>query len=90
MDYETGEVAVKTVSQTFVNESDELIHVHVDGEVISATPEHPFYIAKLGWTSACKLRAGDVLVLLNGEYVVIEFIQHEILEELIKVEDFHT
>lgn len=51
-------------------------------------------IAKLGWTLAKNFRAGDILVLSNGEFVV-EWIQHEILESPIKVynfevEDFHT
>ncbi len=50
---------------------------------------------KFGWTLAINLRAGDVLVLSNGEYVVVEAIQHEILESPIKVynfevQDFHT
>ena len=59
------------------------------------TPSHPFYVPKLGWTSAIKLRAGDILVLSNGEYVVVEKVQHEILESPVKVynfevEDFHT
>ena len=49
----------------------------------------------MGWTLAKNLRAGDVLVLFNGEFVVIEWIQHEILESPVKVynfkvEDFHT
>ena len=48
-----------------------------------------------GWIEACKLRAGDILVSLNGEYVVVEQVQHEILEAPIKVynfevDDFHT
>ena len=95
MDYETGEVAVKKVVQTFENESNVLIHVQVDGEVISTTPEHPFYVAKFGWTHAINLRAGDILVLSNGEYVIVELIQHEILEAPVKVynfevEDYHT
>ena len=91
----TGEVAVKTVTETYVNETDELIHIGVNGETISATPSHPFYVDKLGWTLARSLRAGDVLVLSNGELVTVEFVQHEILESPIKVynfevEDFHT
>jgi len=49
------------------------------------TPEHPFYVPKLGWTSAIKLRAGDILVLSNGEHVVVEAVQHEILESPVKV-----
>ncbi|MDO4945468.1 MAG: polymorphic toxin-type HINT domain-containing protein [Ruminococcus sp.] len=91
----TGEVAIKTVTETYVNETDELIHIGVNGETISATPTHPFYVDKLGWTLARSLKAGDVLVLSNGELVTVEFVQHEILENPIKVynfevEDFHT
>jgi hypothetical protein len=94
-DPETGEVAYKEVTRTFVNESDELIHVHTNGEEIITTPTHPFYVNQFGWTRAADLRAGDVLVLSNGEYVVVEFVQHEILESPVKVynfevEDFHT
>ena len=91
----TGEVAVKTVTETYVNETDELIHIGVNGETISATPSHPFYVDKLGWTLARSLRAGDVLVLSNGELVTVEWVQHEILESPIRVynfevENFHT
>ena len=94
-DETTGEVAVKTVTETYVNETDELIHIGVNGETISATPSHPFYVDKLGWTLARSLRAGDILVLSNGELVTVEWVQHEILESPIKVynfevEDFHT
>lgn len=44
---------------------------------------------------AIDLRAGDRLQLLNGEYVVIEQIQHELLESPVtvynfEVEGFHT
>ena len=91
----TGEVAIKTVTETYVNETDELIHIGVNGETISATPTHPFYVDKLGWTLARSLRAGDLLVLSNGELVTVEWVQHEILESPIKVynfevQDFHT
>lgn len=94
-DPETGEKAIKEVIQTFVNETDELVHVHVNGEEIIATPGHPFYVPSKGWIGAIDLRAGDLLVLQSGEYVVIEMIQHEILESPItvynfEVEDFHT
>ena len=94
-DPETGEKELKEVVQTFVNETDELVHVHVNGEEIISTPEHPFYVSKKGWIGAIDLRAGDILVLQSGEYVVVELIQHEILESPVKVynfevEDFHT
>ena len=79
-DPDTGETALKPVVQTFRNETEEWIHVTVNGETLTCTPEHPFYSPVKGWTSACDLRAGDILVMLNGEYVVVEQVQHELLE----------
>ena len=67
----------------------------MNGEEITCTPMHPFYSPVKGWTSAVDLRAGDILVMLNGEYVVVEQVQHELLESPettynFEVEDFHT
>ena len=94
-DEETGEAALKEVVETYVNETDELVHVFVNGEEIVTTPSHPFYSPVKGWTDAVKLRAGDILVLVNGEYVVVEMVQHEILEAPVpvynfQVKDYHT
>ena len=52
-------------------------------------------MAHKGWYAAVDLRAGDILVLVNGEYVTLEKTQHEILEAPItvynfEVEDYHT
>ena len=92
---ETGEKALKAVVQTFVNKTNELVHVCVNGEELVTTPGHPFYSPVKGWTAACRLRAGDILVLQSGKYVIDEKVQHEILESPItvynfEVEDFHT
>lgn len=67
----------------------------MNGETITCTNEHPFYSPDRGWVAACQLRAGDILVMLNGEYVVVEQVQHELLESPettynFEVEDFHT
>lgn len=69
---ETGETELKPVVRTFRNETTELVHVTVNGEGIICTCEHPIYSPVKGWTAACQLRAGDILVLLNGEYVAVE------------------
>ena len=61
------------------------MHVKVGGETITATTEHPFYVPEKGWTAAIDLRAGDILVMSNGEYVVVEQVQHELLESPIRV-----
>ena len=92
---DTGETELKEVVQTFVRETSELVHIKVNGEEIITTPTHPFWVPQKGWTDAIQLRAGDRLQLLNGEYVIIEQVQHEILEAPVtvynfEVEDFHT
>lgn len=92
---ETGEAGYKEVARTFVSEKDEVVHVKVAGETITTTTEHPFYVPNKGWTAAIKLRAGDILVMSNGEYVVVEQVEHELLESPVRVynfevEDFHT
>ena len=79
-DETTNAVALKRVVETYVNEAIELIHVFVSGEEIVTTPSHPFYSPVKGWTDAVHLRAGDILVTINGELVIVEKIQHEILE----------
>ena len=94
-DEETGDIALKEVVETYINETDELVHLFVNGEEIVCTPSHPFYSPVKGWTDAVHLRAGDILVLVNGEYVVVEKVQHEILEHPIlvynlNVSDYHT
>ena len=92
---ETGETELKQVVQTFVNEASELVHLTTSEETITATPAHPFYVPEKGWVSAIDLRAGDILVTVNGEYVVLEKVQHELLETPVtvynfEVEGFHT
>ena len=94
-DEETGDTALKEVVETYVNSTSELVHIFVDDEEIIATPSHPFYSPVRGWTAAVHLRAGDILQLVNGEYVVVEKVQHEILESPVtvynfQVEDYHT
>lgn len=56
-DEETGDVALKPVVETYINETTELTHIFVGGEEIVATPTHPFYCPVKGWTDAAHLRA---------------------------------
>lgn len=89
-DPNTLEVSEKQVEDVFVKESNKLIDIEVNGETIKTTPDHPFYIPQKGFTRAIELRAGDELYTVNGEYVVIEKIQHEILEFPVKVYNFRV
>ena len=94
-DPETGERALKPVVRTFVNEKDELVHVHVNGETITCTTEHPFYVHGKGWVAAQKLKAGDKVELQNGGYAYVDAVEHEKLAVPIQVfnfevDEFHT
>ncbi len=45
---ETGETALKKVVNTFVNETDHVTHITINGETITSTQTHPYYVANKG------------------------------------------
>jgi len=49
-DENTGEVAYKEVTATFNHETDEIYKIHVGGQTIESTFNHPFYVEGKGWT----------------------------------------
>ena len=66
-----------------------------DQLILERRDKNKRYSPVKGWTEAVDLRAGDNLVLVNGEHVIVEKIQHEIVESPInvynfQVEDYHT
>ena len=87
-DYKTDAKELKLVTATSVKTTDEVLKIKAGGEVIETTPEHPFYVLGQGYTAAALLRAGDRLQRLNGGFVVVEQIQHELLEVPIEVYNF--
>jgi len=52
---ETFEVAEKTVLETYVRETTELLHLTIGGEVIKTTFDHPFYVKDVGFVEAKQL-----------------------------------
>jgi hypothetical protein len=68
-------------------------HLHVGGELIRTTGEHPFYVVGKGWTEACFLQPGDLLCSHDGQTVAVEECydtgEYEQVFNL-RVADFHT
>ena len=92
---ETGERALKRVVRTFINEKDELVHIWVNGEIITCTTEHPFYVHGKGWVAAIGLKPHDQLELWSDKAAFVHSIRIEKLDQSIQVynfevEDFHT
>lgn len=91
----SGEVALKRVVRTFVNQTNELVHVQINGEIITCTTEHPFYVQGMGWVAAKDLKSNDKLELQSGEDAFVDEVRCErlckpILVYNFEVEDFHT
>ena len=59
-----GEVAPQAIEETFVRHG-EIYELHIAGQTIRVTPEHPVYIQGRGWTPAGEVVAGDVLSTLH-------------------------
>ncbi|HBL84589.1 MAG TPA: hypothetical protein DDZ99_06745, partial [Clostridiales bacterium] len=92
---ETGEKALKRVMQTFVNETDVLVHVFIGEQEIITTEEHPFWVEGKGWVDAAELQIGDIVRTNNDQTLFVCKIYVEKLSSPVKVynfevEDFHT
>ena len=50
----------------------EIWHLHIGGEVIRTTAEHPFWVMGKGWTETNQLQAGDLLASHEGQWTRVE------------------
>jgi hypothetical protein len=76
-----GPVLAKGVEEVFVRLAP-LLHVHVNGQVIRTTGEHPFYAHSKGWIAANQLSVGDWLLTLDGRWIRVD--------DLLNTGDFAT
>ena len=70
----TGETHIQRVSAVTHNYSYELVDLTIEGELVRATPSHPFYVSGLGWICAQYLKPGDVLQSSDGSTKTVETI----------------
>ena len=94
-DPQTGEYTYRTVARTFVNQTEESTTVTVNGEQITGTPTHPYYVEGKGWVEASALHEGQTVWLADGTKATVEAISSYTLQEPVtvynfEVEDFHT
>ncbi|HVF06312.1 MAG TPA: polymorphic toxin-type HINT domain-containing protein [Frankiaceae bacterium] len=67
-DPETGETAAKPVTDLIVGEGlKNLVDVTIDGEVVTATAGHPFWVEDRGWVDATDLLIGDLVLEADGD-----------------------
>jgi len=70
-----GEIEAKQVLETFVRQTDALVDLYVDGEVISTTGEHPFWVADKGWVEAKDLVVGSLWQTEDGRIVDVDKVE---------------
>ncbi|WP_093293075.1 polymorphic toxin-type HINT domain-containing protein [Thermoactinomyces sp. DSM 45892] len=72
---------------------DEIYEVHIGGEVIQTTDEHPFWVIGEGWVPAKDLRKGDLFETDKGKKLAVDKIVKKKQKATVynfKVKDFHT
>lgn len=70
-----GEIEARQVLDTFVRETSALVDLYVDGEVISTTGEHPFWVPEKGWVEATDLTVGSLLQTGDGRIVDVDRVE---------------
>ena len=73
-DEASGEVALKRISSTLQRQVHALVELTIDGEVIYATPEHPFFVDG-NWKEAGLLEVNDQVQLFSSKNATVEFVQ---------------
>lgn len=94
-DPDTMERAEKTVLETYVRETNEVVHLTINGEVVTSTLDHPFYVQDAGFVGAGDLYIGDKLLDAEGNTLLVEDVKTEKLDVPVKVynfkvDEFHT
>ena len=92
-----GEPAYRRVKRTFQREPQSLVGVTVASgsmrETITATLEHPFWVAGSGWTGASDLNEGDVVELASGAEGRVVLLERRIDQQPVfnfAVDGYHT
>jgi hypothetical protein len=83
---------VKYVEEVFVNFAP-IITVHVGGQVIRTTAEHPFYVWGRGWIAAGNLHKGDLFRGHDQKMAVVEAITNSGEQTKVynlRISDYHT
>ena len=88
-----GEIEYKQVLQTFVKDTTNLVDIYIDGEKITTTEEHPFWVPDVGWVAAKDLHAESLLQTKYESWLDVDKVErHSGLTTVynFEVQGFHT
>lgn len=78
----TNQTEEKTVVETYINQTECIVHLRIKNEVIDTTKNHPFYVKGKGFIVACDLTKGDEIMNSSGGSYPVEQIEFEEKEEI--------
>ncbi len=87
-----GPLVAKRVVNVFHNYSP-LLEIHLGGQVIRTTAEHPFWVVGRGWVAGHQIVPGDLLLGADGEQTAVEAIdgpKEPALVYNLEIEEYHT
>jgi RHS repeat-associated protein len=95
---DTGEVALRRVSRTFVTTKQPILSLVLEGssgesDILRVTDEHPFRTKERGWVEAGDLGIGEEILQLSGGWLRVAGATVEQKRETVynfEVEGFHT
>jgi hypothetical protein len=70
-----GDVRPKRVEAVSSNVG-AVLEIHVRGQIIRATTNHPFFVKKRGWTPTEELKPGDLLLTHSSGWIAIDDIKN--------------
>ncbi|MGH9874446.1 MAG: RHS repeat-associated core domain-containing protein, partial [Pyrinomonadaceae bacterium] len=65
----------QTVTSTFVRNAPVVLDIRIGQTIISATPEHPFWVIGKGWKAAGQLRPGTQLLTKGGNVAEVDKVE---------------
>ncbi|MCL2807485.1 MAG: HINT domain-containing protein, partial [Coriobacteriia bacterium] len=85
----TFETAEKVVLRTYIRDATAFVDLKINGETITTTTDHPFYVKNKGFVNAGRLEVGSELVSSSGELFLVERIQFDLSKVPITVYNLH-
>jgi Pretoxin HINT domain len=83
-----GDIKYKQVLQTFNHDTTNLVDIYINGEKITTTETHPFWVHGVGWVAAKDLNVGTLLQTKNESWLDIDKVEKHI--GLTKVYNFEV
>jgi len=76
-DQETGEISFYPVTDTIHHTDRTVVRLTIDGETLTTTPEHPFYVEGQGWVKAKDLQVGAAVRTASGSSANVKSVRSE-------------